>query len=189
MDQLSTQKTDEELALLLQQGHEEALSVLIDRYDQKLLRYGRKFLSNSDNIEDIVQDVFIKVYQNIKSFNLSQRFSPWIYRIAHNAFVDQIRRKEKEPLALFDFDTLLDHHVVEDPAVEQKEKEEMNVLLEKGLDKLNPLYREVIVLHYFENLGYQEIADVLHIPIGTVGIRLKRAREALKKHIPYEQQF
>ena len=70
--------------------------------------------------------------------------------------------------------------------VNEKEYEEMRVLVTKGLEKLSPLYREIVTLHYFEDLGYQEIADILHVPIGTVGIRLRRAREQLKKHIRYE---
>jgi len=176
-------KTDEELSILLQQGSEEALGILMDRYGSKLLRYGKKFLSEKENIEDIVQEVFIKVYQNIKGFDPSQKFSPWIYRIAHNAFVNRLRSANKEPLLSFDFDALVNHSVYEDPMIKEKENEEIRVLLSKGLENLPPLYREVVTLHYFEDLGYQEIADILHIPIGTVGIRLRRAREMLKKHI------
>ena len=186
MDNECTTQTDEELALLLQDGKEEPLSILMDRYGPKLLRYGKKFLSNQNNIEDIVQEVFIKVYQNINSFDTRQKFSPWIYRIAHNSFINRLRTIHKEPLLSFDFDTLINHTVYEDPMVNEKEYEEMRVLVTKGLEKLSPLYREIVTLHYFEDLGYQEIADILHVPIGTVGIRLRRAREQLKKHIRYE---
>jgi RNA polymerase sigma-70 factor (ECF subfamily) len=186
MNKQHATQTDEELALLVQRGIEEPFAVIMDRYTQKLLRYGRKFISNNDNIEDIVQEIFIKVYQNIKGFDTNRKFSPWIYRIAHNAFVNRLRTMDKEPLLFFEFDTLLNHPIYEDPAIKEKENEETRVLLDKGLEKLSPVYREVLVLHYFEDLSYQEIADVLHVPIGTVGIRLRRAREILKKHIPYE---
>jgi len=74
--------------------------------------------------------------------------------------------------------------VYEDPDEEEKEREEMRVLIERGLEGLSPAYREIIDLYYFENFKYQEIADILHIPIGTVGIRLSRARQALKKQVP-----
>ena len=181
-----TTKTDEELALLVQQGMEDPFGILMDRYTQKLLRYGKKFISRHDNIEDIVQDVFIRVYRNIQSFNTNLKFSPWIYRIAHNAFVNHLRKIDKEPLLVFDFDALLNHPIYEDPTIKEKENEEIRVLLDKGLKQLPSAYREVLVLYYFEDLSYQEIADVLHVPTGTVGIRLKRAREILKKHIQYE---
>ncbi len=179
-------ENDEKLALYLQQGLEEPLGILMDRYGPKLMRYGKKFLSNPDNIEDIVQEVFIKVYQNIQGFDTNQKFSPWIYRIAHNSFVNRLRAADKEPILSFDFDALVSHSVYEDPMVKEKENEEMRVIISKGLKKLSPPYREVVTLHYFEDMSYQEIADILHVPIGTVGIRLRRAREILKKHIIHE---
>jgi len=177
------EKSDEEIARLIQEGGNDALEILIDRYSPKLLRYGKKFLSNEDATKDIVQEVFIKVYQNIKSFDTKRSFSPWIYRIAHNSFANYLRNAGKEPVVALDLDVFLEYHVYDDPAIEQKEKEEIGVLLEKGLLNLPLKYKEVLVLHYFEDLSYQEIADILHVPIGTVGIRLRRAREALKVHL------
>jgi len=179
-------KTDEELVLLIQRGSEEPFGILMDRYTQKLMRYGKKFLSSQENIEDIVQEIFIKVYKNIKSFDVERKFSPWIYRIAHNAFVNHLRSIDKEPLLFFNFDTLLNHPIYEDPAIKEKENQEIRVLLDKGLEKLPSIYRETIILYYFEDLNYQEIADILHVPIGTVSIRLRRARLMLKEHIKYE---
>ncbi len=176
--------SDEALAILVQDGDERAFAALMERYSGKLLRYGRRFLSSHDGIEDVVQDVFVTVYENIRDFDASRRFSPWIYRIAHNAFVDVLRKRAKEPLALFDFDRVVPHVVYEDPGEAEKEREEIRVLLEGSLGKLSAAYREIIDLYYFENFSYREIADILHIPIGTVGIRLSRARAALKKEIP-----
>ena len=176
--------SDEEVAALAQKGDENAFALLMDRYTDKLLRYGRRFLSREENIGDIVQDVFVKVYKNIKDFDATRQFSPWIYRIAHNAFLDAIRKKSKEAIPVFDFDTVIPHPVYEDPKEQEKETEEIRVLLEKGLEKLPAAYREIIDLYYFENFDYKHIADILHIPIGTVGIRLSRARAALKKNIP-----
>src|ERR1700721_2131936 len=88
-------ETDEELARLVQGGDHQALAVLIERYAGKLLRYGHRFLTSDDDIGDIVQDVFVTVYRNIRDFDSTRRFSPWIYRIAHNAFVDTLRRQTK----------------------------------------------------------------------------------------------
>lgn len=175
--------SDEELARLVGQGDEAAFAELMDRYTGKLLRYGRRLLPHEDNIGDIVQDVFITVYRNIQDFDTTRRFSPWIYRIAHNAFVDVIRKQAKDPLFYFDFDRVIPHPVYEDPVDREKESEEMRVLITKGLETLSPSYREVIDLYYFEDFSYKEIADILHIPIGTVGIRLNRARAALKKAV------
>ena len=183
MDSEQDSKTDEELALLVQGNNQEALGVLMDRYQAKLLRYGRRFLANNDHIEDVVQDVFIKTYENIQSFDATRRFSPWIYRIAHNAFINEIRRQKREPLMYMDVDAILAHPSYEfDPAADE-EREEMKTLMNKGLDALSPTYKEVIILYYIENLSYQEISDVLQVPVGTVGVRLRRARKALKEYV------
>jgi RNA polymerase sigma-70 factor (ECF subfamily) len=175
--------TDEELASLIQQGDRELFGQIMDRYTDKLSRYGRRFLSSTDHIEDIVQDVFIKTYQNIQGFDTTRRFSSWIYRIAHNAFVNALRDRSKEPVTLFDFDTLLAHTAYENPVEQKKEDDEMRVLVQKGIENLVPIYREVVTLYYFEGMDYQQISDILEIPIGTVGIRLSRAKVLLKKHI------
>ena len=181
---MAEELTDEELALRVQSGDQQALADLMERYTGKLLRYGRRFLYSSDSIVDIVQDVFITVYENIQDFDATRQFSPWIYRIAHNAFVNVLRRKSREPLYFMDLDRIVPHPVYEDPDQREKESEEMRVLLEQSLENIAPAYREIIDLYYFENFSYREIADILHIPMGTVGIRLSRAKDALKKHIP-----
>jgi RNA polymerase sigma-70 factor (ECF subfamily) len=185
-ESIDTESSDEDLARKVQQGSESALSIIMQRYEQKLMRYGERFLSgeSEDVLRQAVQDIFIAAYQNIQGFDLSLRFSPWIYRIAHNAFIDILRRKSKDPLYGIDFDTFVSHPIHEDMYAKEKESEEIRVLLEKGLESLNPAQREVIVLYYFEDLSYREIADVLHVPISTVGVKLARARKILKENIP-----
>ncbi|MDB5225192.1 MAG: polymerase sigma factor SigW [Candidatus Adlerbacteria bacterium] len=173
--------TDEELAKAVQAGNPDMFGPLVEQYEAKLLRYGRKFLSAREDIEDIVQDVFVSAYQNIQSFDASQKFSPWIYRIAHNAFVNGLRRKSRNPLVYVDFDTFLAHPAYDDPAPREREQEEIKAMLGKSLDGLDYKYREVLILYYLEELSYKDIADILQVPQGTVGIRLRRAKEALRK--------
>ena len=181
-------QTDEQIAASVQKGQKEAFGILMDRYERKLFSYGRKFLTGQDNIEDVVQEVFIKTYRNIKSFDTSQKFSPWIYRIAHNTFVNALRKNAKSPLRFFDFDTFTAHPVYEDAMPAEREQQRVNGVIDRGLDKLSPEYREIIILYYIQNLSYKEIADILHIPIGTVSVRLLRAKKTLKKFVPNEQQ-
>lgn len=181
MTNSSLQKTDEQVVVLIQNGDKEKFGVLMERYNKKLSRYGRKFLTDADNIEDIIQDVFISTFQNINNFDTSLKFSSWIYRIAHNAFVNALKKHQKSMLTDFDFDTLVSHHVYEDPKIEEKEYENMKKMIRIGLDELKPKYKEIIILHYLEELSYKEISDVLQIPTGTVGIRVMRGKEALKK--------
>jgi RNA polymerase sigma-70 factor (ECF subfamily) len=178
--------TDELLAERLQGGDEEALSELMKRFEPKLMRYGQRFLGGQgeDVIRQAVQDIFISAYENIEGFDTRQRFSPWIYRIAHNAFVDILRQRTRQPVFGIDFDKILSHPIHEDQYAAEKESEEIRVLVEKGLDLLPPAQREIIVLYYFQELSYKEISDVLHVPVSTVGVRLARARSTLQKHLP-----
>lgn len=183
MNPRQEETTDEELAAAAQGNKEYAFGVLMERYQERLLQYGKMFLSDNDHIEDIVQDVFIKTYRNMRSFDVTRKFSPWIYRIAHNAFANALRKKHREPLVFVDFDTLVAHPAYERDPAQEEDRKEMRTLVDSGLEELPALYKEAIILYYIEDLSYQEIADVLHVPVGTVGVRLRRGREALKKII------
>lgn len=172
--------TDEEIARRVQSGKIEEFGVLVKRYEPKMMRYARKFLFGYEETEDLVQDVFVKAYINIQSFDTSKKFSAWLYRIAHNEFINAIKKKGKEPLSFFNFDILFSPPVSKQSADKHTNEHELRQVLDKCLGKLNPKYREVLVLYYFESLSYQEIADVLHIPISTVGVRIKRAKKTMK---------
>ena len=173
-------RSDEIIASAVQQGDIDAFGELVERFEDKLKRYGRKFLSQQEDIEDLVQDVFIKAYTNIQSFDSSQRFSPWIYRIAHNTFVNELRRQSKYGFRIFDADTILPFLVSSETSDKATLDQELQKEIEHGLSDLSAKYREVIVLHYFESLSYQEISDVLQIPVTTVGVRMTRARRQLQ---------
>ena len=171
---------DEQVAARVQAGDAESFGILVERYEAKLLRYGRKFLARQEDIEDIVQDVFESAFKNIRSFDSARAFSPWIFRIAHNAYVNGLRKQSRNPLTMLDFDTFVSHHVDEAGGAELgREQKEMKELIERGLETLSPKSREILVLYYLEEFSYQEIADILQVPIGTVGVRLKRARDSL----------
>jgi RNA polymerase sigma-70 factor (ECF subfamily) len=182
-EMLEPEKTDEEVAILVQGGDIDSFRILVERYDPKLTRYARRFFFHGDDGKDIVQEVFIKAYMNIKSFDAARRFSPWIYRIAHNEFVNNIKRRQKErdTISIFDFDTLFPHLIAKETADDEFNKAEVKRMLERSLDTLSEKYKEPLVLYYFEDMDYREIADVLHIPISTVGVRLQRGRMMLKK--------
>ncbi|PCH92054.1 hypothetical protein COB80_00920, partial [Candidatus Kaiserbacteria bacterium] len=98
--------TDEDIVQRVQSGDTEAFALLIELYEKKITRYANKFLYNYQDREDAVQDVFIKAYQNIQSFRSGERFSPWIYRIAHNTFLNVVRKQSREKVSFFDTDQL-----------------------------------------------------------------------------------
>ncbi|MFA7285794.1 MAG: RNA polymerase sigma factor [Candidatus Paceibacterota bacterium] len=173
-------KTDEEIVIEIKNGDTEKFGILISRYVEKLKRYARKFMQDRVDIEDLVQDVFIKSFQNIQSFDESRKFSPWIYRIAHNEFVNQIRKKITQKILPIDFDTFFPHPEAFEKADTDTEAFFTEKILEEYLNKLDPKYREVLVLYFYEEMDYKQIGEVLAIPVSTVGVRIIRAKEKLK---------
>lgn len=180
--------SDEQIATIVQAGDANAFGELISHYEAKLKRYARKFLNSEDEIEDLVQDVFIKSYMNIQSFNASLKFSPWIYRIAHNTFVNELKRKHRIGFSFFDVDTMLPSLPAKETADAATLETELREELDTLIKELTPKYREVLILHYLESLSYQEISDILQIPVTTVGVRMNRARKKLRECYTHNHQ-
>ena len=174
--------SDEELAQKAQEGDTEAFGELIGRYQDKLMRYARKFLLDPEDAQDIVQDIFIKAYENLRSFDATRRFSPWVYRIAHNEFINEIKKRQsRKTMFTMDFDTLFPHLQAAERADTAALERDTREMLEKHLEKVDPKYREPLVLYYIEGMDYREIAEIMHLPTSTVGVRLARARTILQK--------
>lgn len=172
--------SDEEIVRSVVGGNGESFGILAERYIPKLLRYTKTLLSDADEAEDCVQDTLIKVFQNIRSFDSTRRFSPWIYRIAHNESMNLIQRRKKSiSLSLPDFDLMFPHLHPKNETEALLDKEALRRNLHDFIDRLDVKYREPLHLYYFEEMSYEEIADVLKIPVSTVGIRLRRGRAAL----------
>lgn len=164
------------------------LGELISRYEGKLGSYvRRKSNATSTDIQDILQNIFIKVYKNLNDFDSTLKFSSWIYRIAHNEMIDWYRKEKRTPRISLDesIDLVMaiasETNITED-AIKNEKKEE----IKKAIELLPNKYQEIIELRFFEEKSYEEIADILKIPQGTVAIRLNRVKkvlhETLKDH-------
>ncbi len=173
----------EVVALALQ--NQNVFAVLISRYETKLGRYLRRLgVVRPEDREDVLQDIFIKVYRNLQSYDSGFSFSSWIYRIAHNETMSWFRKRSARP----------DHTLVDDSdavfallsdgkgGVEEAHMTgEDNDAVRDALDTLQPKYRDVLLLRYFEEKSYEEISDILAIPIGTVATLVYRAKERLRQ--------
>lgn len=175
--------TDEQIVVEVQKGDTESFRVLVERYEPKMHRYAKRFLFANDDAKDLLQEIFIKVYVNIRSFDSERRFSPWIYRIAHNEFVNALKKKKKDRnlLSLFYVDVLFPHPIAKETADEETMRQEIKKVLNGSLDKLDPKYREPLTLYYLEDMDYKEIAEILRVPVSTVGVRLQRGKAMLKE--------
>lgn len=174
------EKTDENIARQVQSGEAEAFGLLVERYEPKLHRYAKRFLFGYEDAQDLLQEIFLKAFSNIRSFDATRNFSSWIYRVAHNEFINFIKKKGREPLPFFDPDTLFPHPVAPGQADDEIKDSELKEMMEKCLNGLAPKYREPLVLYYFEDLDYQRISDILRLPVSTVGVRINRGKKLLK---------
>jgi len=179
--QASFQLTDEQLVKIVREQDQELYSHIIKRYQTKLSHYLRKFIYDSDELEDVLQAVFIKTYKNLYGFNIDKKFSSWIYRIAHNEAINHIRKNSKIQLPLDEVEyKIIDENInlnnqVDNGLLKQKISQSLNAVKLK--------YREPLILFYFEQKSYQEISDILRIPKSTVGTLIRRGKLILKNHI------
>ncbi|PIT90324.1 MAG: RNA polymerase subunit sigma [Candidatus Komeilibacteria bacterium CG10_big_fil_rev_8_21_14_0_10_41_13] len=175
-------KTDQELVALAIKRTDD-FKYLIDRYEAKLLRYIRR-LSNfsSEDSEDLLQEIFIKVYQNLNSFDDSLKFSSWIYRIAHNQIISQYRKTKSKckDLEIKADETLVNNLASEFDLKEMIDQKLTSEKLFKLINNLDKKYKEVLILRFFEDKDYREISDILQKPAGTVAALINRAKKQLK---------
>lgn len=162
-----------------------ALAAIIERYEAPLSRYVRRLGCAPEDAADVLQEIFLKAYVNLRSYDERLAFSSWLYRIAHNEAVSFFRRENVRPQAvateeeLEQFDTIVD----EMDTAEQLHKKHTAESIRRALTHVEESYREVLVLRYFEDKQYDEIADILKMPIGTVGTYVTRGKAQLKKFL------
>jgi len=170
------QFTDEELVKKTCHEDKEYYEAIVLRYQKKLIDYAYYLMGDGQKAEDVVQESFIKAFENLKGFNLNKKFSSWIYRIVHNQAINQIKKTRKE-FPLFENVYFLDRQNVENDFIKKEDILEVR----NCLKKLSFKYKEPLILFYFEEKSYEEISDILRIPISTVGVRIRRAKAQLKK--------
>lgn len=173
------QTTDEQLAVLVREKDQELYNEIVKRYQDKLLRYARRLTNNSPDSEDIVQDSFIKAYKNLFAFNEKQKFSSWIFRITHNEAINALKKHHREVLVgdrHFLFELRHESKTISDTMDEKLLHQKMR----NNIDKLPIKYKDVLVLFFLEEKSYEEISDILRLPMGTIATRINRGKKVLK---------
>ena len=170
------------ISLTLEESDNFAL--IIDRYEQKLFRYIMRLGDFSEaEWEDILQDIFIKIYTHLNEYDASFTFSSWIYRIAHNTTIDVYRKNSTRwGVSLDDemYEWLKETLSSDEDIPTNLKEKDMRLLIQNSFESLTPEQREVIILKYIEWRDYEEISDILRIPIGTVGTLIHRAKKQLQ---------
>ncbi|MBT9133757.1 MAG: ECF RNA polymerase sigma factor SigW [Firmicutes bacterium] len=166
-------------------GEVSAFAELVDTYKDKIYAFLYRMTGNREDADDLAQEVFIRVYSNLHTFDQDMRFSPWLYRIAQNLAIDFLRKRKKT--------VYLDDQMGQDndmswqlesqaPGPEDVTQfHDFQTALETALRELAPMYRMVLLLRFAHDMSYEDIAKVTELPITTVKTRLHRARESLRQ--------
>jgi len=181
--------SDEELMIGFQAGDNLAFDELVRRYKQPLANFIFRFLSNYDDSLDIVQDTFVRVYQNKDNYKTIAKFSTWLYTIASNLAKTRLRRSKRFKLFSSNvFKTKDEEYEVEYPDQNPTPEENTDLslrstLVQEALNKLAKHYREVVILRDIMELSYEEISKITKLPEGTVKSRINRGRLMLKSQL------
>ena len=166
--------SEREVLVLVKKGNREAYEEIVNRYMKRAYYIALGFVHNHQDALDISQESFIKAFRKIKSFNTQRPFFPWFYRLMKNLCFDHLKRSSRiKEIPLEEINVL----------EEDGEDKEIKEVLWRGIERLSFEQREVIILRYFQQLSYQEIAEMTEKPIGTVMSSLYYAKKRLKETI------
>lgn len=176
---------DRDLVASAVRGVDGGFEELVRRYQRPISAYVYRMVGNYESSLDLTQEIFIKIYGSLSRYRPEYKFSTWIYKIAHNAAIDHLRRSAGRERS-FETGSEANHYELpiesEDLSPEQQsEREERRVEIEGVVRSLPAAYRELIVLRHSQDLTYEEIVEVTGLPLGTVKNRLFRAREMMRQ--------
>lgn len=177
--------TDSELIEKSIVGREDSFEELVRRYQRPIINYVFRMLGNYDAALDVTQEVFIKVYNSMARYSAEYKFSTWLYRIAHNASIDYLRRHHHNLQSLEaeseDGTYQVQYECKHLSPEQERERSEWREEIATVVKRLPAGYRELILLRHTQDLSYDEIALVTNLPLGTVKNRLFRAREMMRE--------
>ena len=186
---MSAPQTDAEIIALCLQGEASAWEAIVARFRRRVFHIAYKFTGKHDEAEDLTQEIFLKLFKSLDKFRRDADFSTWLSSVARHYCIDHYRARKREREVLVDdllaFDMAPASYGNPQRAIEETDSK---VLLRRGLDQLPPKLREAVVLRDLQGLTYQEMADRLDLPEGTVKSRINRGREELLRRLRKSQQ-
>ena len=183
---------DTEILRRCREGDERAYREIIERYQRRVFSLALRVLRRAEDAEDVAQETFVRMFRAIDRYDPSRPFSAWLFTIASRLCIDHIRRRRIRPISLFQRDPesqeertieVVDPGLRPDEETSRVEEERHTQAL---VDSLPPHYRIVVMLRHQQDLSYEEIAEALKLPLGTVKARIHRARALLRQRLESE---
>jgi len=181
------QTNDLELIKEFKEGNDKAFNHLVLRYQEKIYWVVRRLLSDHDEADDVVQDVFVKVYHSLHSFKGDSSFYTWLYRIAINLSLNELRRKKTRKTFSLD-DTVIQHESHDALPLELMERKEQTRLIKEAIEKLPDKQKKVFLLRYYEELPYEEIAKILKTSVGGLKANYFHAVKKIGEYVKNEMR-
>lgn len=180
--------SDKELMELIQAGDDKAFGVLVERFQDRLLNFVGRIVTDRETAEELVQETFMRIFNQKNSYTPEYAVSTWIYTIALNLARSELRKRKLRRFLSLDF-------IKEEADVELADKfnlkaESLAPIIQRAIEKLPDDYKTAFVLCDIERLPYQQIAEVMRVPVGTVKSRINRARSMLRDKLkPYKEIY
>jgi RNA polymerase sigma-70 factor (ECF subfamily) len=176
--------SDSELVVATLRGSQEAYGTLVVRYERPIVGLVLRMVRNRAIAEELAQEVFVKAYNRLETYDQGRKFSSWLFKIAHNSTIDHLRRRRIDtvPLETPDEESQLLATMADETGVGPEGdtlRHELAQALELAVAELRPEYREVVVLRFDQGCSYDEIAEITGLPLGTVKTHLHRSRKQL----------
>lgn len=174
--------TDELIVKFILKGNTQIFSEIVSRYKDKVFRLSYRFTNDSGEAQDLSQEVFIAVYKKLHTYKENSKFSTWLYRINYNLCIDWLRKNKKRKVLTVESeeDCALDkEYSLEESFIERQKR----VMVRSVINSMDEKYKTVLILFHFEGFSYEDMGEVLKIPVKTVETRLYRARNILKKEL------
>jgi RNA polymerase sigma-70 factor (ECF subfamily) len=190
--------TDQEVVAIARRKDDAACRELVRRYERPIFSLIYRMVRNRELAEDLAQETFIKALNALESYRPEYKFSSWLFKIANNAAIDHLRKRELDTLSLegsphADTPQLVEATALQigekaESALEAVEHKELGGEIERAIAKLRPEYRTCILLRHVEGRAYEEIAEILNLPLGTVKTYIHRARNELRIALAHLKQ-
>ena len=181
--------SDEQLMLLFQGGNENAYIELVNRYKDKLINFIFNYLGDIESSEDVVQETMIKLYQKKHYYKEIAKFSTWLYTIAKNLAITELRkRKQRKTTLLSQFskdDKMYDLPSNDNEVGQEIQTEIVSKIIREAVNQLSEKFKTVITLRDIQQLSYEDISEIIDVPIGTVKSRINRARLQLQVELKH----
>jgi RNA polymerase sigma-70 factor (ECF subfamily) len=180
-----SEQDDTQLVKASRHGNQDAFALLVQRHQRRVFNMVMRMLQDYEDASEVTQEAFLAAWQGLPSFRGEARFATWLYRITYHCCLRQLERRKREGnlQAVIEVEQILESMHKEQQAEDILERRDRQAMVREQMEQLPSQYRMVLILRHLQEMTYEEIADILSMPVGTIKTHLFRARNLLKKRL------